>query len=124
MIFVTRMSPRYYTGASRESDTCRPHDVIIVTGSVKARPETLEEVLRLSLQHVHRSRSEAGCFLHSVHQDVEDAERVVFLEHWADREALLAHFGVAASREFARSVGELAAEPPTIEIYDATAVEI
>ena len=93
--------------------------MILVTGSVKARPETLAEVLRLSLEHVRRSRLEPGCLLHSVHHDVEDPNRLVFLEHWADRDALVAHFGVQASGEFARTMGDLAAEPPTLDIYDA-----
>jgi len=93
--------------------------MIIVTGSVKARPETLDEVQRLSLEHVARSRLEPGCLLHSVHNDVEDPHRLVFLEHWTDRDALQAHFRVPASGAFAKSLGALAAEPPSIEIYDA-----
>jgi quinol monooxygenase YgiN len=97
--------------------------VIIVTGSVKVRPEALAEVLRLSLEHVHRSRLEAGCLLHSVHHDVEDPSRLVFIEHWVDRDALTTHFRVPASGAFATRVGELAAEPPTLEIYDATLLE-
>jgi quinol monooxygenase YgiN len=94
--------------------------MIIVTGSVKARPETRAEVLRLSLEHVRRSRSEPGCLLHSVHEDVEVADRFVFLEHWVDRAALDAHFRVPASGAFAAALGDLAAEPPTLEIHDAT----
>jgi quinol monooxygenase YgiN len=93
--------------------------VIIVTGSVKARPETLDEMLRLGLEHVRRSRLEPGCLLHSVHRDVEDPNHVVFLEHWVDRDALTVHFRVPASRAFAQNLGDLAAEPPTLEIYDA-----
>jgi quinol monooxygenase YgiN len=96
--------------------------VIIVTGSVKARPDTLDELLRISLEHVRRSRLEAGCLLHSVHHDVEYPNRLVFLEHWADRDALTAHFHVPASGQFARALGELAAEPPRIDIYDAEAL--
>jgi quinol monooxygenase YgiN len=98
--------------------------VIIVTGSVQARPDALEEVLRHSLEHVHRSRSEPGCLLHSVHQDVEDPNRVVFVEHWADRDALLTHFGVAASQEFVNAVSELATAPPTLEVYEAAPVTL
>ena len=94
--------------------------MIIVTGSVRARPEARDEVLRLSIEHVRRSRLEPGCLLHSVHQDVEDPDRVVFLEHWSDREALNAHFGVPASIEFVTALGPLAAEPPTLEVYEAT----
>ena len=98
--------------------------MIIVTGSVKARAETLDEVLRISLEHVHRSRTEPGCLLHSVHHDVEDPSRLVFLEHWTDRDALNAHFRVPASGAFATALGELAAEPPTLEIYDAERVRL
>ena len=93
--------------------------MILVTGSVKARPETLAEMLRLSLEHVRRSRLEPGCLLHSVHRDVEDPNRLVFIEHWADRDALMTHFRVPASGAFAKAAGDLAAEPPTLEIYDA-----
>lgn len=91
-----------------------------MTGSITARPETLEQVLAESLEHVRRSRLEPGCLLHSVHQDVEDPNRVVFLEQWEDATALSAHFAVAASNEFVTRVAALAAGRPTIEIYEAT----
>jgi quinol monooxygenase YgiN len=93
--------------------------MIIVTGAVKANPDALKEVLRFSLEHVRRSRLEPGCLLHSVHQDVENPNRVVFLEHWLDRDALKVHFGVPESRAFAKALNELASEPPTMEIYEA-----
>jgi quinol monooxygenase YgiN len=96
--------------------------VIIVTGSVKARPDTLDELLRISLEHVHRSRREPGCLLHTVHHDAEYPNRLVFLEHWADRDALTAHFHVPESGAFAKALGALAAEPPRIDIYDAVAL--
>jgi quinol monooxygenase YgiN len=92
--------------------------MIIVTGSIRARPDTIEDVLALSLEHVHRSRTEPGCLLHSVHRDVEDDLRLVFLEHWQDQQALDAHFEVPASLEFVTAAGALAAEPPTLNIYE------
>ena len=98
--------------------------MIIVTGSVTANPEALPEVTRLALEHVHRSRLEPGCLLHSVHQDVENPNRLVFLEHWVDRDALRVHFGVLESREFARALRSLASEPSTLEIFEAEHVEL
>jgi quinol monooxygenase YgiN len=98
--------------------------MIIVTGSVRARPDAIDQVLRLSLEHVHRARTEPGCLLHSVHRDVEDDLRLVFLEHWTDTAALTAHFEVPASNQFVRGVTALAAEPPTIEIYEAERAKI
>ena len=74
--------------------------MIIVTGSVRARPDALDELLAACLEHVHRSRTEPGCLLHSVHQNVEDQSVVVFLEHWEDRDALAAHFAQPASLAF------------------------
>jgi quinol monooxygenase YgiN len=97
--------------------------MIVVTGSVTARQNSLEEVRRLSLEHVHRSRSEPGCISHAVHVDCENPLRLVFFEQWADRAALLAHFAVPASREFVRSLQSLAAAATTIELYDATRLE-
>ena len=96
--------------------------MIVVTGAVKARPECRDDALRLSLEHVHRSRGEPGCLLHSVHFDVEDPNRLVFLEHWADHHALTVHFRVPASAAFATALAGLASEPPTMEIYEASRI--
>lgn len=98
--------------------------MIIVTGSITARPESLDEVLRLSLEHVHRSRLEPGCLLHTAHQDVENPNRVVFVEHWTDHDALMNHFGVPASGAFVQALTALTSEPPTIEIYEADRLDL
>ena len=97
--------------------------MIVVTGSVTAREDSFGEVRKLSLEHVHRSRAEPGCISHAVHVDCENPLRLVFIEQWADRAALLAHFAVPASREFVRALQPLAAAASTIEIYDATRAE-
>src|SRR5580692_9756471 len=97
--------------------------MILVTGSVTAREDSFGEVRRLSLEHVHRSRGEPGCISHAVHIDCENPLRLVFIEQWADRAALLAHFAVPASRNFVRGVQPLCSAPATIDIYDATRLE-
>ena len=97
--------------------------MIVVTGSVTAREDSFNEVRRLSLEHVHRSRKEAGCISHAVHIDCEDPLRLVFIEQWADRAALLAHFAVPASRDFVRALQSQVTTSPTLQIYDATKLE-
>jgi quinol monooxygenase YgiN len=101
----------------------REGSMIVVTGCVTAREDSLDEVRRLSLEHVHRSRKEPGCISHAVHVDCENSLRLVFIEQWADRAALSAHFAVPASRNFVRALQPLAAASTTIEIYDATRLE-
>jgi quinol monooxygenase YgiN len=97
--------------------------MILVTGSVVAREDSFDEACRLSLDHVRRSRSEPGCISHAVHVDCEDPLRLVFLERWADRAALLAHFAVPASRDFVRALQPLAAGVTSIELYEASRLE-
>ena len=97
--------------------------MILVTGSVTAREDSLGEVRKLSLEHVRRSRKEPGCISHAVHVDCENPLRLVFIEQWTDRAALLAHFAVPASRNFVCALQPLAAATAAIEIYDAARVE-
>ena len=94
--------------------------MLIVTGSVTARPDTFDELAAISLEHVRRSRTEPGCLLHSVHRDVEDELRLVFLEHWTDADALRAHFAVPASNEFVKAARGLASGATAISIFEAT----
>lgn len=92
--------------------------LILVTGSVTTNTTSHEAAMRLSLEHVHRSRAEPGCLSHDLHLDVENPLRLVFLERWEDRAALDTHFAVPASREFAAAIAPLAAEPPSMAIYE------
>ncbi len=97
--------------------------MILVTGSILARVDTVDELLELSLRHVERSRGEPGCLSHAVHRDAERPLRLVFVETWESREALAAHFRLPASGDFVAAARRLAAEPPSMSIYDATPIE-
>lgn len=92
--------------------------MLLVTGSIVARQDTFDEVKRLSLEHVHRSRGEPGCIAHAVHIDCENPLRLVFIEQWESREALLTHFGVPGSRDFGKALRSLA-DASTLEVYEA-----
>jgi len=98
--------------------------MILVTGAVLARPETLEEVLHLSLEHVRRSRAEPGCLSHDVYADCENPLRLCFTERWSDAAALRAHFAVPESGAFVQALGRLAAAPPELAIYEAAELKL
>ena len=98
--------------------------MIIVTGSIQARVDTFDELRRLSLEHVARSRAEPGCVEHGVAIDANDGLRLVFFERWADLDALLAHFKVPASRDFGAQAARLAARPPDLAAYEANELKL
>lgn len=94
--------------------------MLIVTGSVTAKPETFDALLEAALAHVARSRAEAGCVSHSVHIDCETPMRLFFYEEWADRPALDAHFAQQGSHEFMKAVRELCASSTRVKILPVT----
>lgn len=94
--------------------------MIIVTGSVTAREDSFDALRAASLAHVHRSRLEDGCLLHSVQVDCENPLRLFFYEQWRDMAALRAHFAQPGSHELMREIRELAASSEAITIYEAS----
>ena len=98
--------------------------MLIVTGSISARADTVDALRTLSLEHVARSRAEPGCLEHGVALDANDGLRLVFFERWEDRAGFDANLRVPASLRFAAEVAELAARPPTLAVYDASEVAL
>jgi len=92
--------------------------MIIVTGSVTASPETDAEMAEHCLAHVQRSRLEDGCLLHSVHRDLENHHRFVFVEHWRSRAALDQHFQVPDSIGFVQTIRALAVDATKMQIFE------
>jgi quinol monooxygenase YgiN len=93
--------------------------MIIVTGHVIASEATRAEMLRIALEHVHRSRAEPGCIEHGVYVDAENPMNLHFFERWADLDAIRAHFAVPESRAFAKQLRSLAADPGKMYVYEA-----
>lgn len=98
--------------------------MIVVSGSILTRAGCEERLLEACRAHVARSRREPGCISHAVHRDVENPRRLVFLEQWSDRAALIAHFAVPGSREFVRIAAELAEGAPELKIYEAQEIRL
>lgn len=94
--------------------------LILVTGSITARADSIDALIAASLAHVQRSRAETGCLSHDVSRSVEDLLRLIFVERWADRESLDIHFKQSGSLEFLSAVRALAAASDGMQIYQAT----
>jgi quinol monooxygenase YgiN len=96
--------------------------MIIITGHVVANAENRAAIAAEGVAHCQRSRAEPGCIAHHCHWDVEQPDRLVFVEKWADATSLLTHFGLKESRDFVASISALATDPPVMDIYQAEAI--
>ena len=98
--------------------------IVIVTGTLHAKSDTLAEAMALSRAQVLRSRTEPGCVEHDVTVDADDPLRIVFFERWADREAIGAHLKLPASRGFGKAVAALVDRPPTLSMFEASELPV
>jgi len=97
--------------------------VIYVVATLTVKPETRAEFIAAATGCIKETRKEPGNIAYDLHESVTDPAKMVFVEQWADRAALLAHFAVPASRDFVRALQPLAATATTLEIYDAARLE-
>ena len=93
--------------------------MILITGHVIMTPEHRELMIALGAEHSVRSRSEPGCLAHNCHVDVENPDRLTFVEAWESVDAVRAHFALPAARAFVADMRALSPQPPEIRIYAA-----
>jgi len=98
--------------------------MIVVTGIVTAKPETVAELTQAAREHVHRSRGEPGCISHHVAVDADEPLTLHFIERWESADALKAHFAVPESRAFWRRLKSLAADPGHMQVYEAARIRV
>jgi quinol monooxygenase YgiN len=98
--------------------------MIVVTGYVVASEETRAELLRIGLEHVHRSRREPGCIEHGIYADAENPLKLHFFERWADLAAIKQHFAVPESRAFAKQLRAMAADPGEMHVLEAVPAKL
>lgn len=85
--------------------------VVVATMTVKPESvDTVRDILTRTVEDVHK---EPGCQLYSLHQT---GETFVFIEQWADDEALKAHSTAPAVGGMFQAVGDHLAGAPDIKL--------
>ncbi|SEJ51817.1 Quinol monooxygenase YgiN [Variovorax sp. OK605] len=98
--------------------------MILVIGHALAKPDTLQAMLAISVEHVLRSRAEPGCISHEVSTDAQQPLRLTFVERWSDMAALQLHFRVEASRAFGKALAAMADGMPEIHVYQSEEIDL
>jgi quinol monooxygenase YgiN len=85
--------------------------MIVVTGRVQIAAENRERFVAVATEMCSRSRDEDACRGYRVYADLEQDDRYVFVEEWADDAALLRHFTQPHTATFMGALIPLLAEP-------------
>ncbi|MGV0627541.1 putative quinol monooxygenase [Mycolicibacter minnesotensis] len=89
---------------------------VVVTATFVAKPESVEAVRAICTKAVERVHDEPGCQLYALH---EADGSFVFIEQWADADALKAHSTAPAAAELFGSLTEHLAGAPEIKMLQA-----
>jgi quinol monooxygenase YgiN len=85
-----------------------------IIGTVVARPETREKLLKILSSFVAPTRSEPGCINYDFHCDAEDPNTFVFYENFTSQAALDAHLAMPYLKPLIDHIDELLAKPVEI----------
>ncbi|OBG87670.1 antibiotic biosynthesis monooxygenase [Mycobacterium sp. NS-7484] len=86
---------------------------VVVVATMKAKPESVDAVREACTKAVAAVHEEPGCQLYSLH---ETDGTFVFVEQWADADALKAHSTAPAIGALFGTVGELLDGAPDIKM--------
>ena len=95
--------------------------MIVVTGSVRIRPEHREAAVRAALTMADATRREAGCRAYRFSADLADPALFYVHEEWESAEALTRHFAAPHLAEFNRQIPAFLAAPPEITRFEVSA---
>lgn len=85
--------------------------MIVVTGRVRIAADDRESFIAIATEMCGRSREEDACRGYRVYADLEQDDRYVFVEEWADDDALQRHFAQPHTAAFMGGLIPLLAEP-------------
>ncbi|CRZ14926.1 putative quinol monooxygenase [Mycolicibacterium neworleansense] len=86
---------------------------VVVVATMKAKPESVDTVREACTNAVAAVHDEPGCQLYSLH---ETDGTFVFVEQWADADALKAHSTAPAIGALFGTIGELLDGAPDIKM--------
>ena len=86
---------------------------VVVVATLTVKPESVDTVRDILTKAVEEVHDEPGCQLYSLHQS---GETFVFVEQWADEEALKTHSTAPAMGKMFAAAGEHLAGAPDIKM--------
>ena len=91
--------------------------MLIVIATLTGKTDKREELTAAVTKAAVTSRGDAGCLSYAFHVDLEDPDRFVSVETWADQASLDAHFQTPHLVELLTIAPELLDGAPDIKTY-------
>jgi quinol monooxygenase YgiN len=88
--------------------------MIVVTARAHVPAEHRARFVEVATEMCTRSRADDGCGGYRVYEDLEQPEQYVFVEEWADEEALQRHFAQPHTGVFMRDLVGLLGAPAEV----------
>jgi quinol monooxygenase YgiN len=92
--------------------------VLIVIGDATAAPGRRDELVAAARTMAGATRGDRGCVTYAFAADVEDENRILSIEIWADQAGLDEHMTHDHTQQFLRVAPALVAAEPTMSFYD------
>jgi quinol monooxygenase YgiN len=91
--------------------------MIVVVGRVTSDGEKRDELIRVAQAVARASREEEGCISYRFYEDTEVSNEFVFVEEWADQQALERHFATDHIRVFMQAIPATITTPPDVKFH-------
>jgi quinol monooxygenase YgiN len=88
--------------------------MIVVTGRAHVPAAHRSRFAEVATEMCTRSRADDGCVGYRVYEDLEQPEHYVFVEEWADEDALQRHFAQPHTGVFMRGLAGLLSAPAEV----------
>ena len=95
--------------------------MLIVLGDATAAPGRRDDLVAAARAVAAATRGDRGCLAYSFAADVEDDNRILSIEVWADRAALDEHRQHDHTKEFLRVAPGLVAGEPVMSFHEVPA---
>ena len=92
--------------------------MLIVIGDATAAPGRRDELVAAAQAVAAATRGDRGCLAYSFAADVENPDRILGIEVWADQAALDEHMGHEHTQAFLRVAPGLVAGEPAMSFHE------
>lgn len=93
--------------------------MLVVIATLQGKPEHREVLSAALAKAAAASRGDAGCLSYSFTVDLEDPNRFISVETWADQDSLNAHFTTPHIAELFEIAGDALDGAPDIKTYES-----